>query len=285
MSTHADGTGPALQPHPVRRGFGERLSRIRYRSALAYYRLWRAAGGPDYLEEITFWEGILRQRPASLFDRRIRQLAFPADLRACATELRRLPGRLPRLLELGSGPVSILAAGIDEELFTIVAVDPLALPYRHLLRSCGLSYPIQPLPGRGETLFRRFEPGSFDIAYSSNALDHTQSPRICLEQVCRVLAPGGFLLLEGFVREGTHGNWAGLHQHDLLTENGSLIHFDRAGRRTNLTADLPLTCISERVCKFKDRGIEAFGYEITPGMPPDPPWNYQDWYTLLLRRQ
>ena len=284
MSAHADGTAPPRIPNPVRRGFGDRLRQIRYRAALAYYRLWRAAGGPDYLAEITFWEEILSQRPSSLFDRRVREAAFPPELRDCAAEFRRDSVRLPRLLELGSGPVSILASGIDDGLFTVVAVDPLARLYRYLLRFYGVTYPIQPLPGRGETLLKQFIPASFDIAYSSNALDHTGSPRRCLEQLCRVLRPGGFLLLEGFVREGTHGNWSGLHQHDLLAEHGSLTHLDRAGRRTNLTEDLPLTCVSERVCQFKDRGIEAFGYEVSPDMPPDPPWNYQDWYTLLLRR-
>jgi SAM-dependent methyltransferase len=284
MSAHADGAAPPLRPNPARRGLSDRLGQIRYRAALAYYWLLRAAGGPAYLDEVTYWEGILSQRPSSLFDRRVREAAFPPELRSCAAELQRDNRRLPRLLELGSGPVSILAFGIDEGLFTVVAVDPLALPYRYLLRFYGVTYPIQPLPGQGEALLKQFSPASFDIAYSSNALDHTRSPRRCLEQMCEVVRPGGFLLLEGFVREGTHGNWSGLHQHDLLTEHGSLTHIDRAGRHTNLTADLPLTCVSERVCQFKDRRIEAFGYEVSEDMPPDPPWNYQDWYTLLLRR-
>jgi SAM-dependent methyltransferase len=284
MNAHADGTVPRPVPNSARRGVSDRLRQIRYHAALAYYRLWRAAGGPDYLEEITYWEGILSQRPSSLFDRRVREAAFPPELRYCAAELQRDSRQLPRLLELGSGPVSLLASGIDDGLFTVVAVDPLARPYRYLLKYYGVTYPIQPRPGRGETLLKQFLPASFDIAYSSNALDHTISPRRCLEQMCQVVRPRGFLLLEGFVREGTHGNWSGLHQHDLLTEHGSLTHLDRAGRQTNLTADLPLTCVSERVCQFKDRGIEAFGYEVSADMPPDPPWNYHDWYTLLLCR-
>ncbi len=104
--------------------------------------------------------------------------------------------------------------------------------------------------------------------------------------MCQVLRPGGFLLLEGFVREGSSGNWTGLHQHDLLPDHGDLIHLDRAGRRTNVTADLPLTFVSERVCPFRDRGIWAFGYEIPPDMPPDSSsgWQLRDWYTLLFRR-
>jgi len=60
--------------------------------------------------------------------------------------------------------------------------------------------------------------------------------------MCQVLRPGGFLLLEGLVREGTAENWNGLHQHDRLPEQGRLLHFDRAGRRTELIADLPLVC-------------------------------------------
>jgi SAM-dependent methyltransferase len=252
----------------------------------AYYLFWWAIGGPDFLDELNYWEGILSQRPSCLFDRQIREAAFPSDLRSCAAELRRDDLRIPRLLEVGSGPVSFLASGIDEGLLTVVAVDPLARPYRALLRLYDLPYPIQPLPGRGELLVKQFTPASFDIVYSSNALDHSISPRRCIEQMCQVLRSGGFLLLEGFVREGSQGNWIGLHQHDLFTEQGCLIHVDHAGQRTNLTADQPLTCMSERVCQFKDRTILAFGYEIPADMPLDArgDWRLRDWYALLFRR-
>lgn len=258
----------------------------RYYIARAYYWLCRAAGGPDYFSEITYWQRTLKERPAALFDGRIREAAFPQELRQCVTELGRQSRRMPKLLEVGSGPVSILAAGADEDLCAIVAVDPLARIYRELLRLYDVPYPIQPVPGKGESLLKQFPVGSFDIVYSSNALDHTRSPAQCMEQMCRVLRRGGFMLLEGFEREGTEGKWKGLHKHDLFAENGVIVHMDRAGRRRNLIADLPLTCISEHVRVFKDRTIQSFGYEMpankVTGAPA--PWLLRDWYTLLFRR-
>jgi SAM-dependent methyltransferase len=258
---------------------------LRYRATLAFYRLWHAAGGPAYADEIKFWEGILRTGSALLFDPKVRAMAVPAELRRCAVELATEFHRPPRLLEVGSGPLSLLAGAVDEGLCTVVAVDPLARVYRQLLDHHGIAYPIRPRVGHGERLAQAFPQASFDLVYSSNALDHTRSPRRCLEQMCRVLRPGGFLLLEGLVREGTAENWNGLHQHDLVPEQGRLLHFDRAGRRTELTAGLPLVCVTEHVSPFRERGIKAFGYEIPADMPPDAPWNWErPWYTVLFRR-
>ncbi len=246
--------GPSKRPPG---GVAHQIARIRYGATRAFYSALRAVGGPDFLDELDYWEGYLKKRPASLSDPTIRQAAFPTELRGPAADIRREHGRQARVLEIGSGPVSVLASGIDEGLVSVVALDPLARPYRDLLSLYGVQYPIHPLPGRGENL-TCFAPGTFDIVYSSNALDHSTSPQRCVEQMCKVLPEGGYLLMEGFVREGSQGNWLGLHQHDLFTEQGSLIHVDRRERRTNLTELQPLTCISERVCKFMDRGILSF---------------------------
>src|SRR5215204_6388762 len=183
------------------------LAWTRYRMNRAYYLFSRALGGPDFLNELDYWEYILTENSDGLFNQQIRDAAFPAELRSCVSELRLAGVRLPRLLEVGSGPLSILASGVDENLFTIVAADPLACQYRDLLKLYDVTYPIQPVPAGGESLVKSFGPQSFDIVYSSNALDHTSSPQQCIQQMCRVVRPGGFILLEGFVREGSHGNW------------------------------------------------------------------------------
>ena len=204
----------------------------------------------------------------------------------CAELLRQEGGGIPKLLELGSGPVSILASGVEEGLFTVVAIDPLAGAYRHLFDMYGLSYPIQPVKGRGETIANQFTAGEFDLVYSSNTLDHCVSPGQCMEQMYKVLRQGGFLMLEGFVKEGSQGNWLGLHQHDLFIEEGCLIHVDRRGRRTNLTASKSLTCVTERTEKFANRGILTPGYDVPEDLPLNAPWDWRlrDWYTLVFRK-
>ena len=259
--------------------------RLRYGTARAFYRAWRAMGGPDFLDELDYWEGYLKKRPASLSDPGVRKAAFPAGLRAHAARIRKEEGRLARVLEIGSGPFSLLASGVDEGIVTVTALDPLARSYADLLKLCGVDFPVRPVPGRGEDL-SRFAARSFDIVYSSNALDHSASPRRCIEQMCEMLPAGGVLLLEGFVREGSQGNWIGLHQHDLFTEQGQLIHVDRQGHRTNLAAQLPLEYVSDHVCQFKDRNIQSFGYELNVPLNPANAWDwrFRDWYTVVFRK-
>lgn len=278
-------------PELSRTSIGRRLKPFsaypRYYLARMSYWVYSVSGGPEYSSEITYWRRNLKRRSPSLFDHQARAAAFPQELRQCISDLRRESGRTPELLEVGSGPVSILAAGAEQKLCAIVAVDPLATIYRDLLRLSDIAYPIEPIPGNGESLIRQFSCESFDIVYSSNALDHARSPRQCLEQICGVLRPGGFLLLEGFEREGSHGHWTGLHQHDLFVEGEVLVHMDRTGRRTDLTAEMPLTCISKRICAFKDRNIQSFGYELPANLNPMAPesWLHRAWYTILFRRE
>jgi len=172
--------------------------------------------------------------------------------------------------------MSILAAAGDEDLVDMVAVDPLARMYREILHFSGMAYPVRPQPGRGERLRTVFGAGTFDLVYASNALDHTQSPRACVEQMVEVLRPSGFLVLEGFVDEGSNGSWNGLHQHDLSPADDHLVN-----------GGLPLTCVSSRVCEFRDRGIHAFGYELPPDLPEDAPgsWARRPWYAISFRRE
>src|SRR5262245_15815490 len=195
------------------------LHRTRYAASLGRWWLLQAAGGPQYLDELKFWEQTIRTCPAGVFDPQVRDAAFPAELADVLKQVA-ATGRQPRVLEVGSGPLSLLAAGVDRALFDLVAVDPLAVAYRNLLRMYGIRYPIDPIAGRGETLAAQFPLTRFDAVYCSNALDHTRSPIRSIAQMCDVLRPGGFLVLEGFVREGSEGGWAGLHQHDLFPERG-----------------------------------------------------------------
>jgi len=128
--------------------------------------------------------------------------------------------------------------------------------------------------------------GVFDVVYSSNALDHTTAPRLCVEQMTARLRPGGLLLLEGLAREGSQAQWAGLHQHDLFPESGSLIHESRDGTRADLTSGLPLRCVSEQVTVFRVWGIHSCGYEIPEGglAAGAIDWRDRDWYTVLWER-
>ena len=237
-----------------------------------------APGAPGFESEIAFWDEYLAARPAGLRDRAKRERAFPRALRQFGETAR--VDRAPRILEVGSGPVSLLAWGVDEGLLEVAAIDPLAEAYAAMLERYGIAYPVRPRPLAGEDLLDAFAERSFDGAYSSNALDHARSPGRVLHNMARAVRPGGRIVLEGFCREGSNAGWEGLHQHDLVPCEGHLLHFDRARTLTDLTRNLPLRCLEQRIAPFDERGIASFGYEPDRGGSIEG-WYYFDWYTLV----
>ena len=231
----------------------------------------------DYAAELGFWEDYIAKHGARVSDPQCWESAFPAGLRRWV----KASGKRGQLevLELGSGPVSLLAWGVEERLFQLTAVDPLADEYARLMAGC--SYPVKPVKGFGEQLSALFAPSSFDLAYSSNALDHTRDPRQCMQQLAMMVKDGGLLYCEGFLREGTNAEWEGLHQHDLVPEDGHLVAYDRNGQRVVLTKALGLECLQQEVEPLAARGLTSHGYEWNEQETRD--WRYDDWFTLVWR--
>ena len=107
----------------------------------------------------------------------------------------------------------------------------------------GYSYPVVPISGKGEDVKKLFDYSMFDVIYSSNALDHSVSPAKCIESMFYVLKEGGLIYLEGIVNVGTTEEWKGLHQHNLIPENGQLVRYDKNGSLTNLTGRFKLKTV------------------------------------------
>jgi SAM-dependent methyltransferase len=234
----------------------------------------------DYAAELEFWHGYIAEHGARVSDPGCWESAFPAGLRHWLGVIGGTHGQ-PDVLELGSGPVSLLAWGVEERLFHLTAVDPLADEYARLMAGC--SYPVKPVMGFGERLSGLFPPSSFDLAYSSNALDHTRNPRECMRQLAMMVKDGGILYCEGFLREGTNAEWEGLHQHDLVPEDGHLVAYDITGQRAVVTEALGLECLQQRVEPLAARGLTSHGYEWNEQEARD--WRYDDWFTLVWRRR
>lgn len=118
-----------------------------------------------------------------------------------------------KVLDCGSGVVSILHGTVKPE--NLFSADPLAYEYEKIFDYGKIIPPIQM---RCEDLKWRNE---FDIVHISNALDHSQQPNIAFERMYRAVKPGGFLIVQGFVNEGTHEEWTGFHNWnlDLFREN------------------------------------------------------------------
>lgn len=249
----------------------------------AVRQAWRLASRRPrtaYHDELDFWRRHLAEHGRAADDRDRWEEVFPSGLLPYLDLVRDRHARTPRLLELGSGPVSLLAWGVDKGLFDLTAVDPLAGAYERLMRKHDCTYPVKPVEGFGENLSALFAPNTFDIAYSSNALDHTAAPRRCLEELTLVVGEGGLMYFEGFVREATNADWQGLHQHDLVPEDGQLVDYTRDGSRTVLTDALGLECVHQSLQTLADRSLASHGYEWDESSERD--WRFDDWYTIVF---
>jgi 2-polyprenyl-3-methyl-5-hydroxy-6-metoxy-1,4-benzoquinol methylase len=59
----------------------------------------------------------------------------------------------------------------------------------------------------GENLTTLFPKSSLHLIYSQNAIDHSKRPDIFLANLVEVLKPQGFLVLNGYIKEGSNSGW------------------------------------------------------------------------------
>lgn len=199
-----------------------------------------------YKEEIKWWDEVLKptnraQWMEDAIKPETRNKQSPPKLLEFIAELN-LPN-IPRVLDVGSGPLSPLAWGVDQQLIEVIAIDPLAYVYRDILLRFDIDYPIKPIYGVGEKVTKMFKKGYFDVIYTRNAIDHSDSPFSCIKNMVTVLKDGGILYTEGFQNEGTRNNWRGLHHWNLSIKGNDLICSDMSGNTRNITERLPLKCI------------------------------------------
>lgn len=143
-----------------------------------------------------------------------------------------------RVLDVGAGPMSIVGSRCGGRALEVTAVDPLAEAYEGLFADVGVRPPVRTVKGCGEDLFDLFEPGTFDVAFASNALDHATDPVLCVHNMARVVRPGGFVVLRHFRHEGETRGYGGLHGWNFDCVDGDLHVWDRHRTSTDVTGPL-----------------------------------------------
>lgn len=153
-------------------------------------------------------------------------------------------GREIKVLELGPGPRSRLTDLYDKEQFDLVAVDILADPYKKHLN--GRKFLLQ---CSAETVGRYFPKETFHMFYSSNALDHCQDIQTSFQTMIDLTKVGGFVIIQGNIREGERLHWIGLHKYSIWIEDGNIMCDTRDGEQfmLNESMDLKLLKYRERV--------------------------------------
>jgi SAM-dependent methyltransferase len=109
-----------------------------------------------------------------------------------------------RVIEVGSGAHGLIFYFGSH---TSVGVDPLAVSYGNLFprwQQCA-----QTVAACGESL--PFSDGSFDVVLCDNVVDHAESPKQIVNELTRVLVPGGLLYFTVNVHHPVYAVAAGVH--------------------------------------------------------------------------
>lgn len=199
------------------------------------------------ISELTFWDNQFKNKQQwikSLLDPVARTNCIPRPFLMFLS----LVKDTPFVLDLGCGPISCLvgASGIK-----LVGMDPLAKEYDAILAKYGV--PIQNnIIGKGETLDVIFPEQSFDIIHMRNALDHSEDPSRCIENIYRTLKVGGHFIIISKKNEGTTANWDGMHQWNLTLNNGTLVCTDKNKNSEDLMDGLKFTYVPGYETESKD---------------------------------
>jgi SAM-dependent methyltransferase len=129
------------------------------------------------------------------------------------------------LIDVGAGPFSVF--NIDYLLtcqdLEIVTLDPLATFYNKLHERFQTNYKLEITEGSGEDLVKQFGKNRFHLAFTENALDHSANPLAFAKNLLDIVMPGGYLIVIGYLNNGTLEKWQGLHKWDVGIDNGELI--------------------------------------------------------------
>jgi SAM-dependent methyltransferase len=195
-------------------------------------RIWWHGRGKR--SELAFWSAWMAGAPGAeewAEDRRERldpETAIRDSL--VGAKIANADGDVVSILDVGAGPITRLGYRYPGKTLTIVPVDPLADEYDRLLREAQLEPPIRTRGVAGESLVEHFGPRSFDIAYAANSLDHSADPLLIVDNMLRVVRPGGAVLLRHRQNEGERERYEGLHQWNFDCVEGALIFWNNATR-------------------------------------------------------
>jgi len=199
---------------------------------------------PDLSSEIFHWKRYYHQNALENPNKEVFPLGTTTQKSILITldKLKTQYNELIYCLDIGCGPASQFYTTdfLNRSDVKIITVDPLSETYRNLNKKYCSNYDIECIKGYGEGLSQIFPQNFFHLIYSVNAIDHSQNPQKFINNIHHVLKPGGYLVLQGFIKEGSAAHWFGLHQWDIDIENNDLLltNKKRTIYRENLTKEI-----------------------------------------------
>lgn len=178
-------------------------------------------------------------------------LSWPEDFRARLNPERPLasyllpliePLRSPvRILDVGSGPVTIIGYRAPGKQLEITASDVLAPQYDAMMRRRNIEPPVRTVYADAERLAERFGENSFDLVHAINTLDHMSDPMRAIQEMVRVARPGRHVVLVHTIDEAESQNYIGLHQWNLSERDGEFVIW-KPGQTTIVSSVLGPAC-------------------------------------------
>ena len=120
-----------------------------------------------------------------------------------------------RIADLGSGPINMVGDTWPDCEIEMVCSDGLWNEYAELWGDITPHVTVEQQDMESLT----YEDDSFDIVHCVNALDHCKDPRKALEEMLRIVKPGGWIYLRHGENEGERMKYHGYHQFNL-SRNG-----------------------------------------------------------------
>lgn len=191
------------------------------------FLLW--GSGIDY--EVDFWRNWFVTRGGQWPTDFVRRLDLQTEIEPSFIDLITTaePGAA-KILDVGSGPLTVLGKLHRGVRLDITAVDPLADFYAGIASDCGVKVPCPVVKGFAEDLSSFFAQDSFDLVHCQNALDHSFEPVRAIFQMLKIAKPDGVVLLRHIPNEAENEDYSGFHQWNFDVQDGRFVVWNRSQR-------------------------------------------------------
>ena len=126
------------------------------------------------------------------------------------------------IIDLGCGPISTLGTKDNKYKINLLGVDPLTNFYTEILDKHYLSRPHPAINMECENI-GDIADSLFDVVFSRNALDHSESPDLILEGAKKICKNNGLIHIRMYENEATSVGYNGLHQWDATCADNDVI--------------------------------------------------------------
>ena len=144
--------------------------------------------------------------------------------------LKKIPQQHIKILDVGSGPMTLVGHKAAGKTVEVTACDPLASAYSDILNKYNIQPPVKVIFADCENLSLFFDPDYFDLISCRNALDHSYNPIQSILQMLFLVKKNGLISLAHFANEAENCNYTGLHQWNLSNEGDDLIIWNRENK-------------------------------------------------------